>query len=437
MHTVAIDLGFLVEYIQLDDEQYQNLQELYYRAFQIQAARLREQQQQQQQRQQPGSHLSPASASSISTPATTASSGSLQSTSSAATTVTIDGTGYHEGAGSVEIAKMVQLGSGLCEYEPGKWSYWYYCPDGTLPIVFAVLFAVSGITHAMQAWYYRNKYMPIYVVGCSLLAAGLSLRAYTARSGDLQSLGLLIPSQVLVYSGPPVFSAALFFVFARLCYYVPQAAPITPYRIVRTFISLDGLCELLVGAGTGMFVNTTVPERQKIGQGLLRAAVILQMLLFLAFAWFAVKLQRNARQLGIGGKWKKSLYTLYVCGFWVMVRCLYRLVEFIEGFDGELIRHEAYFYGLECIPMLLSTGYMNVMHVGRWLPRKSTVYLLEDGVTEAEGEGFQDNRPVWKKIADPYDFEGIYLGVKSLVLRIAGKRGDATGRVELMEEGRK
>ncbi|KAK6330518.1 hypothetical protein TWF696_003407 [Orbilia brochopaga] len=320
---------------------------------------------------------------------------------------------------------MVQLGSGFCEYEPDKWSYWYYCPDETLPIVFAVLFGISGSIHLVQAWYYRNKYMPIYVFGCWVIAAGLALRAHTAHTRDLQSLGLLIPSQVLVYSGPPVFSAALYFVLARICYYVPAAAPISPYRIVRTFISLDGLCELLVGAGTGMFVNTTAPDRQKIGQGLLRAALILQMLLFIAFAYFSVRLQRNACRLGIWGKWRMSLYTLYVCGFWVMVRCIYRLVEFFEGFQGELILHEAYFYALECIPMLLSTVYMNAMHVSRWLPRKSTIYLLDDGVTEAEGEGFHDNRPLWKKFADPYDLEGIFQGISSLVLRIAGKKKPA------------
>ncbi|KAF3083429.1 hypothetical protein TWF569_007221 [Orbilia oligospora] len=317
---------------------------------------------------------------------------------------------------------MVKLGSGFCEYEPGKWSYWLYCPDETLPIVFAVLFFVSGIAHAYQAWHYRNKYMPIYTLGCILLTAGLVLRAYTAHSKDLQSLGLLIPSQVFVYSGPPIFSAALYFVFARICYYVPHAAPITPYRIVRTFISLDGICELLVGAGTGMFVNTQAPERQKIGQGLLRAALILQVLLILAFAYFAVKLQINAHRLGLEGKWKNSLYTLYVCEIFIMIRCFYRLVEFFEGIPGHLLLHEAYFYALECIPMIISTGYMNFMHVSRWLPRSSNVYLMEDGVTEAEGEGFHDNRPTWKKIADPYDLEGIFEGLKSLVLTLAGKK---------------
>ncbi|KAK6360805.1 hypothetical protein TWF730_006927 [Orbilia blumenaviensis] len=84
----------MIDYIELDDEQYENLQQLYYRAFQLHAARQRAAQQQGQpqgQTSQPRSHASPAAGSTISTPTTTASSSSLHSSSSAATTVTIDG----------------------------------------------------------------------------------------------------------------------------------------------------------------------------------------------------------------------------------------------------------------------------------------------------------------------------------------------------------
>lgn len=103
MHTVELDLGYFVEYIQLDDEQYRNLQELYHRAFQLQQARQRAQQQEaqggsSQQGYYQGSSSSrqyqastSAAASATSTPTTTVSSSSLHSSTSAATTVTIDG----------------------------------------------------------------------------------------------------------------------------------------------------------------------------------------------------------------------------------------------------------------------------------------------------------------------------------------------------------
>lgn len=153
--------------------------------------------------------------------------------------------------------------------------------------------------------------MGIYVVGCVLGCAGFAIRAVAARSGELQNLPYLIVSYVFIFSGPPIFAAGLYFIFARICYYVPAAAPITPYRIVRTFVSLDAICELLVGAGTGQFVNASNPKAQEIGQNILRAAIILQMILFLSFAYFAIRLQLNAKRLGIHGKWKMSLYTLY------------------------------------------------------------------------------------------------------------------------------
>src|SRR4051812_12799964 len=108
--------------------------------------------------------------------------------------------------------------------------------------------------------------MTIYAVGCLLSTVGLILRAVAARTSDFQNIALLIPSYVFIFSGPPIFAAALYFVFARICYYVPHAAPVTPYRIVRTFISLDGICELLIGSGTGLYVNAKTPKNQKIGE---------------------------------------------------------------------------------------------------------------------------------------------------------------------------
>jgi hypothetical protein len=32
-------------------------------------------------------------------------------------------------------------------------SVYYYAPDKVAPIVFAVLFAISGVIHFMQTWY--------------------------------------------------------------------------------------------------------------------------------------------------------------------------------------------------------------------------------------------------------------------------------------------
>ncbi|KAJ0165801.1 hypothetical protein CTA2_9945 [Colletotrichum tanaceti] len=48
----------------------------------------------------------------------------------------------------------------------------------------------------------------------------------------------------------------------------------------------------------------------------------------------------------------------------ITVRIVYRLVEFSSGhgLQNALVTHEAYFYALEALPMLLTVAVFNVVH---------------------------------------------------------------------------
>jgi hypothetical protein len=49
------------------------------------------------------------------------------------------------------------------------------------------------------------------------------------------------------------------------------------------------------------------------------------------------------------------------------IRIIYRLVEFSDGYDTTLTRHEAFFYCLDGVPMLFGFALFNVYHPGRIL----------------------------------------------------------------------
>src|SRR5206468_429192 len=79
---------------------------------------------------------------------------------------------------------------------------------------------------------------------------------------------------------------------------------------------------------------------------------------------------------------------------------------------------------------------VNAYHPGQYLPRKSTTFLLRDGVTEAEGKGWEDKRPLVKKLLDPFDFGGT---VRLIAARRKGGTGGAqsTGDVDEWELARR
>ena len=58
--------------------------------------------------------------------------------------------------------------------------------------------------------------------------------------------------------------------------------------------------------------------------------------------------------------------------------------------------------------MLTNTYLINARHPAKYLPRKNTVYLAEDGVTEIDGPGYKDDRNFLMTLADPFDLVGLF-----------------------------
>lgn len=50
----------------------------------------------------------------------------------------------------------------------------------------------------------------------------------------------------------------------------------------------------------------------------------------------------------------RLIYGIFFGSFFILLRCVYRTIELAEGFTGYLIRHEAYFLGLDEAPMVLT-----------------------------------------------------------------------------------
>lgn len=117
-----------------------------------------------------------------------------------------------------------------------------------------------------------------------------------------------------------------------------------PGRVVTTFVAVDGLCEMLMGVGVGQVVNFDNPTKVRIGEGIIKAALLLQIVLFIGFIAVAQRFHSNVRKAGLVGRWTTVLPVLYVSAFVISVRCLYRSVEYWMGIDGPIYRNEVYFH---------------------------------------------------------------------------------------------
>lgn len=64
----------------------------------------------------------------------------------------------------------------------------------------------------------------------------------------------------------------------------------------------------------------------------------------------------------IGIPWQKHLKTLYAAGLLIMVRSIFRAVEYLQGFDGYLLSHEAYLYIFDALLMFIVMVLFNIIH---------------------------------------------------------------------------
>jgi uncharacterized membrane protein HdeD (DUF308 family) len=92
---------------------------------------------------------------------------------------------------------------GMGDYSQG--SKWYYAPNKAAPILFIVLFSISGILHIWQTIKHKSWRTTLLLPWAALLMiAGFAMRL--AGAYDPANLVYLIVSTVLVMSGPPVYA---------------------------------------------------------------------------------------------------------------------------------------------------------------------------------------------------------------------------------------
>lgn len=63
--------------------------------------------------------------------------------------------------------------------------------------------------------------------------------------------------------------------------------------------------------------------------------------------------------------WKKHLATLLVAGALILIRCVYRVIEYMQGTNGQLISHEAYQYALDAALMVIVNLIVHIFHPSR------------------------------------------------------------------------
>jgi hypothetical protein len=174
--------------------------------------------------------------------------------------------------------------------------------------------------------------------------------------------------------GPAFLAAGIYFCLSRIVIAIgPQNSRIKPLSYPRNFISL-----VLQAAGGGMSsVAAQNHEKNDIGDHIMIAGLAFQvatMLLFILlsmdFAWNTLRNKRTTDYTeptqvhNNSWKFKAFLVALSVSTLCIFARCIFRVAELSEGWNGHLAVTEKYFIGLEGAIIIASVLLLNIFHPG-------------------------------------------------------------------------
>lgn len=106
----------------------------------------------------------------------------------------------------------------------------------------------------------------------------------------------------------------------------------------------------------------------KTGERIIIVGLFVQIIFFGFFIVFTVLFDLKLRKYPIprcfdaGIPWRKHLNILYATSLLIMIRSVFRVVEYIQGNDGFILQHELFLYIFDSLLIFIAMVIFNVAH---------------------------------------------------------------------------
>lgn len=199
---------------------------------------------------------------------------------------------------------------------------------------------------------------------------------YGARIGSHNDTGKLMPyciQAVFILLAPALFAASVYMVLGRIIRSVSaeRHSVIRINWLTKTFVFFDVLTFVIQAGGSGMMVNN---DLTKIGENIVIAGLVIQVLSFSLFILTAVVFQirmyrdPTSQSLDPMHPWRHHLRSLYAISGLILIRSIFRVVEYIMGNDGYPLTHEWTLYIFDSVPMFVAMVIFAIWYPGDLKP---------------------------------------------------------------------
>ncbi|KAM0326928.1 hypothetical protein ACHAQA_006048 [Verticillium albo-atrum] len=189
----------------------------------------------------------------------------------------------------------------------------------------------------------RAWFCTVFVIGGLFQIIGYAARAVTREKTE-QLMPFVIQSTLILVS-PALFAASVYMVLGRIIRSVRgESLSVVPVRwLTKIFVLGDVVSFVVQASGAGIMVTDGGMD---MGENIILGGLFVQILIFGLFAVtaaiFHVRLRRSRPTVSLdyGTQWEKLMIMLYTVSGLIMVRSIFRVVEYIMGHDGYLLANE-------------------------------------------------------------------------------------------------
>ncbi|KAJ5774760.1 hypothetical protein N7457_009656 [Penicillium paradoxum] len=251
-----------------------------------------------------------------------------------------------------------------------------YNPSLPAAIIFIVLFSVSSAHHTYQLTKSRCWYFIPFVIGGIFQVIGYICRA--ASYNNFTGIPLYAMQTCFILLAPPLYAASIYMVLGRTVTYLhAESLSIVPVKwVTKIFVAGDVISFLTQCSGGGLM--SAGSDMHDLGSYVTIAGLVIQLVFFGFFVIvttiFHFRIERHPtprsqtdRDNTRGDGWKQRnwltiMIGLYVVSFLILVRSVFRLVEYEQGYSGYIMTHEVFMYIFDALLMWLAMLVMNLYH---------------------------------------------------------------------------
>ncbi|GFF30135.1 protein RTM1 [Aspergillus lentulus] len=233
-----------------------------------------------------------------------------------------------------------------------------YTPSTAAAALFVALFLLTTIYHVYQLSRTRAWYFIAFVVG-----GFFQIISYICRilaHNHKESVPIYSVQTILILLAPPLYAASIYMVLGRLVTYLQaeRLSLVSVRWMTKIFITGDVIAFCMQAAGGSIMASGTISS-YNLGEHITVGGLCVQLAFFSFFivTSLAARLSEKTSRT-----WETVLVGLYAASVLILVRSIFRLIEYAQGNNGYLISHEAFMYIFDSALMFLTMVAMNFCH---------------------------------------------------------------------------